>query len=274
MFETIFHPSDFSETSRIAFCHALKIALTANADLKMLHISPTGTHSNHAYFPGVRETLEQWGILEVGSHRSAVPELGMDVEKTIIHDDHFIASVSDFLRENPSSLVVLASHRRTGIALFGSSKSEPIARVAATTTLFVPDGAPGFISTESGEVSLQTIVVPVALQPRCDATITSVQHLVKTINASPVDIHLLHVGDQSTMPSIDYHSTNEMRFHVHIQEGDVVSTIIRFTEAMQGDLVAMTTDGHHGFLDALRGNTTEQVLRRINCPLWAVTVQR
>jgi nucleotide-binding universal stress UspA family protein len=32
----------------------------------------------------------------------------------------------------------------------------------------------------------------------------------------------------------------------------------------------MATHGHHGFLDALRGSTTERVLHDATCPLLAV----
>ena len=35
-------------------------------------------------------------------------------------------------------------------------------------------------------------------------------------------------------------------------------------------LIAMATEGHRGFLDALRGSTTEQVLRRAACPVLAI----
>ncbi|MDX1925382.1 MAG: hypothetical protein SFV81_02615, partial [Pirellulaceae bacterium] len=36
-FTTIFHPSDFSEPSKVAFAHALKLALDAKAMLQMMH---------------------------------------------------------------------------------------------------------------------------------------------------------------------------------------------------------------------------------------------
>jgi len=36
---SVFHPSDFSEASEIAFAHALKIALMSRATLHMLHVS-------------------------------------------------------------------------------------------------------------------------------------------------------------------------------------------------------------------------------------------
>ena len=40
----------------------------------------------------------------------------------------------------------------------------------------------------------------------------------------------------------------------------------------QPDLIGMPTAGHRGFLDALRGSTTERVLRQTPCPLLAVPV--
>lgn len=281
MFETIFHPSDFTETSRIAFCHALKIALAAGAELRMLHVATTTARGHHSSFPGVRETLEQWQVLHEGSHRSAVLRLGMEVEKAVIHDSDFVATATEFLRENPASLVVLASHRHAGMGFLGSllghSRAEPVARAAATTTLFIPDGSLGFVVPDSGEVKLKTIVIPVALEPSCERTINSVQQLVRALKLESVDVHLLHIGDEASMPANSWHATDQLRCHIRIEKqstahGSVVSEILGFAEQTKADLVAMTTDGHHGFLDALRGNTTEQVLRRIHCPLLAVTV--
>ena len=38
------------------------------------------------------------------------------------------------------------------------------------------------------------------------------------------------------------------------------------------DLIGMATAGHHGFLDALRGSTTERVIRQAPCPV--LTIRR
>jgi len=56
-------------------------------------------------------------------------------------------------------------------------------------------------------------------------------------------------------------------------EGPVVATILEIVEQVAADLIVMTTEGHHGFLYALRGSTTEQVLRHAPCPLLAVPHQ-
>jgi nucleotide-binding universal stress UspA family protein len=52
----------------------------------------------------------------------------------------------------------------------------------------------------------------------------------------------------------------------------VVATIIDAEADWQADLIGMPTMGHHGFLDALRGNTTERLLRQAPCPVLAVPV--
>ena len=41
-------------------------------------------------------------------------------------------------------------------------------------------------------------------------------------------------------------------------------------DAAPADLLVLTTHGKHGFLDALRGSTTEHVIRRARCPVLAV----
>jgi nucleotide-binding universal stress UspA family protein len=54
------------------------------------------------------------------------------------------------------------------------------------------------------------------------------------------------------------------------ESGEVVKTILAVAEESKADLIVMTTKGHNGFLDALRGSTTERVLRHARCPVLAV----
>lgn len=60
--ESIFHPSDFSEASAIAFVHALKLALATRSRFSIMHVAVD--HSTEWQdFPGVRETLERWQLI-------------------------------------------------------------------------------------------------------------------------------------------------------------------------------------------------------------------
>ena len=55
-----------------------------------------------------------------------------------------------------------------------------------------------------------------------------------------------------------------------VTEGDVTNEILKAAGETRAGLIVMSTEGRHGFLDALRGSTSEQVLRRAACPLLAV----
>ncbi len=271
MFENIFHPTDFTATSQTAFCHALRIALAANAQLKMLHVNLEGEHSRHRDFPSVRDVLQRWKMIPEGSSRRAVGRLGVDVDKMIIRDSEPVQAVTDFLLENPSSLTVLAAHRRARTSWFGHSKAEPIAREAGETTLFVPERVKGFVNETTGIVELKNILIPVAKSPRPTRVTNSISQLVEGLGCQEVHVHYLHLGTQATMPSVPKRRSGCVENHLHLMSGDIVSTIVGQSRELCADLVAMATDGHHGFLDALRGNSTEQVLRQIDCPLWSVT---
>jgi nucleotide-binding universal stress UspA family protein len=46
--------------------------------------------------------------------------------------------------------------------------------------------------------------------------------------------------------------------------------MVKTADEVKAELIVMTTAGHNGVLDVLRGSTTEQVLRRSPCPLLAI----
>ena len=71
--KSIFHPSDFSKTSELAFAHALAIALIRRTELVIMHAGRVNI-GDWARFPPVRKTLERWQVLAPGSPRSAVFE--------------------------------------------------------------------------------------------------------------------------------------------------------------------------------------------------------
>ncbi len=128
--ESIFHPSDFSEASEVAFVHALKIALVAGAKLTMLHVeaSPGAEWQD---FPGVRDTLERWGLIPKDSPKSAVGQLGIRVAKVLRLSKDPVKACLGFLEENPTDLIVLAVRQHEGrMRWLGKSVGEPIARRA------------------------------------------------------------------------------------------------------------------------------------------------
>ena len=84
-------------------------------------------------------------------------------------------------------------------------------------------------------------------------------------------MHLIHVGN--SMPPVHAASSNVPALPpVILRSGDVVSSIVDAALEYDVDFIGMPTAGHHGVLDALRGSTTERVIRHAPCPVLAVPV--
>lgn len=141
--QSVFHPSDFSEASEVAFAHALKVALVASSKLTLLHVKEShGAEWEH--FPGVRDTLERWGLIPKGSPRSAVGQLGIDVTKVIASSEDPVKACLGFLRKQPVDLIVLAVRQHEGhMRWLEKSVGGTIARRAGQMTLFIPQGRGG-----------------------------------------------------------------------------------------------------------------------------------
>ena len=88
----------------------------------------------------------------------------------------------------------------------------------------------------------------------------------KVFGEGDVAVDVLHVG--TTMPKLNL--PGGPTWNETARTGDPVEEIVRAAERQHPGLIVMATAGHEGFVDALRGSTTEQVLRRSPCPLLAV----
>jgi nucleotide-binding universal stress UspA family protein len=85
-------------------------------------------------------------------------------------------------------------------------------------------------------------------------------------------MHVLHVGSPDEMPTVAVGAAHAGRLRRILADGSVVPRIIQTAAEVEADLIVMSTRGHNGLLDALRGSTTEQVLRQAGRPLLAVPV--
>ena len=271
--DSILHPSDFSEASEVAFAHALKAALIAQAQLTMMHVSPRMT-ADWTDFPGVRETLARWELIPKDSPRSAVPALGIDVRKVIAHDHNPVRSVLAFLERHPTDLIVLATHQHEGRSRWlQHSVSEPIARQSGHMTLFIPHGVEGFVSRQDGSVSLQNILIPIAPTPRAQPGIAAAVRLVQRLQCPTGTFTTLFVGAPGSAPAVRCPTVPGWEWNCIVRSGDVIDSIVQMASYMATHLIVMSTDGRNGFLDALRGSHSERVLRQTPCPLLAIPVE-
>jgi len=239
----------------------------------LLNVSSPDATSSWSDFPGVRETLEKWGLLPPGSPKSAVGDLGIDVRKAITQKKDPVDAVVNYLHEFPAEMIVLATSQKTGVARWlTGSIAEPIARKATEMTLFIASDTKGFVSPDDGSVSLRNILIPVALSPRPQPAIEAAARLAKSLELSEGTFTLLHVGDGGSMPSVRTRDVPGWTWAEDVRSGDVIQSIIDASKETKADLIVMVTDGRNGFLDGLRGSHSERVLRQAGVPLLTVPV--
>jgi nucleotide-binding universal stress UspA family protein len=274
--ESVVHPTDFSPASERAFAHALAIALLRRARLEILHVD-ADDRPDWSEFPAVRAVLERWGLLEPGSSRGAVFEkLGMKVTKRAISGRFPALAVVDYLDGAPADLLVVATEGRDGAARWlHGSVAEAMARRSGATTLFVPAQAQrSVVSLADGKLTLKNVLIPVDHTPDSSAAVEFARRAAELMGDGNVMISLLHVGAEADMPRVHAENGAGWTFVRMRREGDPVAEILAAAELVVAELIVMPTAGRAGVFEALRGSTTERVLRHAACPLLAVPAPR
>ncbi|HET7058827.1 MAG TPA: universal stress protein [Nitrospiraceae bacterium] len=267
----IFHPTDLSAASDIAFAHALKLALAAHGELRIMHVDPDIPETDWSGLPRVRDTLAKWGVLPSGSSKGDVGRLGLHIEKILAYHEEPTRSLEQHLKRHPADLLVLTTHQPDVLErLMTKSVAEPLARHTRIPTLFIPEGTHGFVALDNGQVHLRTIVIPVSHTPPPHAAIQAAIRLVQDLQSPLMTVTLLYVGLQEEMPVVNCIDLPGLTWRTTVRTGDIVDAIT--TDSETADLVIMATEGHHGLFDALLGSTTERVLRQVRCPLLAIPV--
>lgn len=270
----IFHPSDFSESSEVGFAHALKIALESKSKLDIMHVEPH-ISPEKAYwteYPAVRSTLARWGVLPDGVGPEEVAKVGLLVRKVLTPGSDPLQSMLRHFHRFPPDLIVLATHQREGLDRWlHKATAEPLARKSGAMTLFVPREGRGFVNLANGAVSLRRILIPIDYDPDPQTAIDKASLLARGLNCTAGEFRLLHVGKGEKMPIVDLPRA-AWSYKSIVTQGNVVDEILKAEKEWQADLVVLMTQGHLDFLDALRGSTTERVLRGADCPVLAIPV--
>lgn len=269
--KNIFHPTDFSRTSDIAFAHALKFALVSNAKLKLMHVSPNSSKKVIQEFPKIKNILRSWNVITEKCTEKDIMKLGFHYQKVVGVHDSPTKSILNFLSKHPADLTVLATNQRQGAdRLIKKSVAEDVSRGSAGMTLFIPSKSKGFISKKSGEAKLRNILIPIDVKPNPLLAINGAVKLAKALGSEQCLFTLIFIGETSEMPVIKIEEKNGWEWKRTVRRGNVVDVILEVVDEINPDLIVMATKGHQGFLDAVRGSTTEQVVRRVPVPLLAV----
>jgi nucleotide-binding universal stress UspA family protein len=261
--QSVVHPTDFSAASARAFAHALAVAVLRRSSLTLLHVG-NEEQADWGKYPAVRATLERWGMLEAGSTQADVfRRLGVQVTKVSVASRFPALAVVDYLAENPADLLVVATEGRSGSARWlHGSVAEAMARRSTTMTLFVPADSERDIITADGKLTFTNVLIPIDHAPDATAAIDFAMRAADIFGDGNTTLTLLHIGSEQGAP------------RVHAPDGEPVAQIAAAAEQVRADLIVMPTAGRSGAFEALRGSTTERVLRQAPCAVLAVPARQ
>lgn len=274
VFQSIFHPTDFSPDGEGAFAHALKLALTAKAELRVIHYAEyaeTAVDLHGNCFPKVKEILVRWQILAPDSPQVDLDKLGMRMEGIIASGPDKFSSLVQQLNQNVPDILVLATHQLEGLSRWLHQPiAEPLARQAGCPTLFVPPESNGWVSLEDGSVNLERILIPITHLIPPQSAIDHAVDLTRLLAVNRIEWKIFHVGEKEEMPAVYLPTQEGWQWEKRARPGQLVEQILEMAEEFSPHLMVMMTEGHHGLFDILLGSTTERVLRGVRCPVLAI----
>jgi nucleotide-binding universal stress UspA family protein len=271
--QRIFHPTDFSPGSQVAFVHALKLAMLARAELTIMHVDPTVTPEGFEDFPRVRPILEKWGALPPGSAKEQVASLGLRIKKIRALANDPKAALVHHLTQSRTDLMILSTSPHQGrFRWIREPEAEVVSRAAEVPTLFVPSSVEGFVSLENGRTGLHHILLPISRDPSPVRPIEFATMLATLTGGDKVTFELAHSEDRAGLPPIETMERPGWTWHMTVGAGNAVDWILASGAEYDVDLIVMSTKGHDSLLDSLLGSTTERVLHGARCPVLAIPV--
>lgn len=275
-FARVFHPSDFTRGSEAAFCHALKIALAAKGKLEIFHSADRSQITEWTDFPSVSDHLKNWQAIPQDGGYDAIADLGLHVKKLQAHGDDPLPHILKHFDHHQPDLVVVSTHQRRGLARWmHRAIAKPIAQASEGASLFVPRSTRGFVSADSGKVRLDSILIPVDSHPSPQRAVDVAVRLATLLGEHErLTFTVLHAGVAEDMPQINLPERDNWQVIEHCTNGKPEDVILDGIEEFDADVVVMSTMGEKGFLDALRGSTTERIVRSAPCPVLAVPVSK
>ena len=272
---TIFHPTDFSEASSTAFEHALRLAFGFGTGLTIMHVGNARHHEDWSRFPHIRETLVRWNLVDPGMGPEELePATGLRVAKIEATGSNPVDVLSHYLSDHDVSMVVMATHGRTGMAAMQHpSVARALARKIRKPFLFVREDMPGFVMPD-GTMRLDRVLVPVDSEPDPQMAIDEVARLEHGLKTPVRVLEALHVGDRPLGFSLATPDLPQVVLNSISREGQPERVIPAVARESHADLIVMVYSGPETLSEKWLGSTTEQVVKAAPCPVLALPEPR
>jgi universal stress protein E len=269
---------DFSECSRVALGHALRIAAWAGAQVHPVHVvdAPIDEIREDAALTVMQRGI-QAGLVEEARKRWAafVEETpgGADL-RLDVYVAHRLVGIRQQLDDHNADLLVLGA--------FGEEKpSVGMGTLASACVRSVPTDV--LIVRDNYRDPFRTIVVGIDFSPTCRRALEAAALIAHGEGATLYAAHIVPARVEATAPlltelgsDLDAFVTETTCKHPGLDVRAKVfpysshrSGVLEFAALVNADLVAVGTRGRSNLRDVVLGSTAEKVLRDSVCAVWA-----
>lgn len=290
MYSRILVPLDGSELAESALAYARLLGRALPAPVQLLQSVPAAELQRVHMLPHLTEAVESDARAYLQRVRASLREEGLEAYCGI-HHGYPEDTVSEEGRADPSTLIAMATHGRSGVLRWalGSTTDRVLhrAREHGNHVLVVRSVGPG----SGAEVSLQQILVPLDLSSLAERALLPGMRWAKALGLRLVLVTVVSpwkmprtgaaTGDnlehrrQLLQCAEDYLSSvcqkvgmerTGLACELRVLEGDPASRIVDLAQAAEGCMIALTTHGDSGVGRWSRGSVADKVIRHASVP--------
>ena len=275
MYRRIMVASDLSDRSLHAVMRAVRLAISLNSDVSVIHIVDDAIPTTVAR--EVRSSAEEYLRSVVAqSHEGRGDQLRVEVRSGAVWK-----TILEAADRNGADLIVMGSHRFRGLAeLFRGTTLERVVRLSKVPVLMVPNEPVS---------NYQNILVGVDFSPASTAATTSAASLspkgrITLVSSYHIPFRTLvdrdEPGDedmQAEKRRIEYDLKKRMsdyvatlpgdtrKFRTSFVEGGAAQSLITLAAYEEADLICVGSHGRSWLSRTLLGSTAEELLYRATC---------
>jgi nucleotide-binding universal stress UspA family protein len=270
-------PCDFSDSAVQAFIFAFQIAQQSKGEIILLHVIE---------IPVLRGTIQ---VPALYFEESFLNDMNVSAEKkfeelkskwtngainvrSMVEHGPITKTIIRIAEENSVDLIVMGTQGATGIKEFlVGSNTEKVVRFSPLPVLAI---------RKSLELSdIKNIVFPTTLDPNQNKLLIHIKELQNFFSAK---LHLLLVNTPHNMKrTVDEKDMMEAYARDFDLQNYTINTrndfyesdaIINFTIEIKADMIAMGTHSRKGLAHLFSGSVAEEVVNRMDCPIWTYSI--
>lgn len=272
----ILMPTDFQQSARRAFLHAVKLATAFRARLTILHVIKAPADSQGAV-PDSRymRSLKTAAMLNLGRLTQSAKESGAHAEPLLLYGVPS-ACIQEGAKRIHADMIVMGTEGRLGWdRLRVGSTAEATVRESRCPVLTVHGGLAGDVPRHPAKVHVRRMLAATDFSRRADAALETLCGLAVRLRTSVCVVHASAASSSAHAERMVAKRVLELQHHQVDAEGvcaagDPVEVILAQAAAWQADLIAVGTQGRRGLSRVVLGSVAEAVLRRAGCPVLTV----